>query len=129
MKREPIDDFWLAKDQRAPADSVVQSSADVASTIVSVWQHYRSGSPRVVLYDTSRAAAAGAMVAATAAGVDDLIPIAKRSAAGSLYSALVLSGPKLTVALDLTTTSCTSKLACYNYALTKYGDRVIYISI
>lgn len=63
------------------------------------------------------------MIAATVAGVDDVIPIAKRSAAGSLYSDLVLAGPKLTVALDLTT-KCTSKQSCYAYALNEYGNRV-----
>lgn len=61
--------------------------------------HFSSFYRGVVLYDPN--VPSTSLVASTAAGVYNLLPVCKRSGSNSIYTQYVLNGPKLPVQLSL----------------------------
>ena len=93
-RRLNVDDYWLEKltaDGAWLAGSQVRSIDDI-ETLVRRFGSFVNGA---VVYDPAVWATSNA--ASTVAGVENLLPIRYDTTPGSLYSRLVLGGPKLAV--------------------------------
>lgn len=89
-----IDRYWWEK-YRKPGEWLNSRDTIVYSTIVELVNAHKSDIKGAVVYDP--AVAATSNVASAVAGVEDVIAIRYDTAPASLYSKLVLNGPKLPV--------------------------------
>ena len=93
-----IDRFWLGH-MRVPGGWLARTSLHPLPTLEDLVQTFRPHVKGVVLYDLRVPATSN--VASTAAGCEDLLPIAYDPAPGSVYDRLVAHGPRLPVKLRL----------------------------
>ncbi|HEX42834.1 MAG TPA: hypothetical protein ENN81_12360 [Phycisphaerales bacterium] len=93
-RRGNIDDYWLDM-MRRPGEWLEAAAVEQVSGIESLVERFRSYIEGGVVYDP--AVAATSNVASAVAGVERLLPIRYDTSQASLYSRLVLSGPKLAV--------------------------------
>ena len=93
-----IDRFWLYH-LRAPGGWLAKMPLHLLPALESLVQTFRPHIKGVVLYDLRVPATSN--VASTAAGCEDLLPIAYDPAPGSVYNRLVVHGPRLPVKLRL----------------------------
>jgi len=89
-----VDDYWLKK-LTEPGQWLYGRKIETVGDIVELVEIFRSYIRGAVVYDP--AVAATSNVASTVAGVEGLLPIRYDKSADSLYTKLVLSGPKLPV--------------------------------
>lgn len=89
-----IDDYWLEK-LTQPDQWLHGREIETAASIEAIVEHFRESIQGVVVYDP--AVAATSNVASTIAGVEDLLPIRFDPSPDSLYSRLVVGGPRLPV--------------------------------
>jgi hypothetical protein len=89
-----IDRYWWGK-YRKPGKWLHEADTVVYSDIVQVINAFRRDFKGAVVYDPKVAATSN--VASSVAGADDLIAVRYDPAPGSLYSRLILTGPKIPV--------------------------------
>ena len=93
-----VDRFWLDH-LRAPGGWLAKMPLRPLPTLESLVQTFRPQIKGIVLYDLHVPATSS--VASTAAGCEDLLPVAYDPAPGSVYDRLVAHGPRLPVRLRL----------------------------
>ena len=93
-----IDDYWWNL-YRKPGEWLAGRDTLVLSNIVDAITYYKDKIKGVVVYDPNVASTSN--VASSIAGIEDLIAIRFDLSPGSLYSQVVLAGPKLPVKVRL----------------------------
>ncbi len=94
----PHDEPWL-KYLRQPGQWLAARSFESVPTLSALIDYFRKDIQGVVLYDPD--VPATSVIASTAAGVEDLLPVCKRDGEKTIYSQLVSGGPKLPVKRSL----------------------------
>ena len=93
-----IDSYWWNK-YRQPGKWLYGRDTIVYDNIVDAIEAYKNDIKGVVLYDSSVPSTSN--VASAVAGIEDLIAVRYDTDPGSLYSRIVLSGPKLKIKVRL----------------------------
>lgn len=95
-----VDDYWLAR-LREPNGWLADRTVQRIEGLVDLVSRFRSAIEGVVVYDP--AVAATSNLASTIAGVENLLPIRFDPSPHSLYTQLVLQGPRLPIKRRLVT--------------------------
>lgn len=98
FSNENVDQFWMRK-LREKGCFLEKAPVEAVPVISDLLELFRNDIKGVVLWDPEVPATSN--VASTIAGTEDLLPVPKNESPDSLYSKVVLNGPKLPVKIDL----------------------------